>query len=385
MPVSDILIKNGEVIDPASGARSRMDVAISGDRIVSMAPALGVGQAKQTYDASGKLVVPGLIDLHTHLGFEVHRKVVAAVDVCPQAGVTAAVDMGSVGAFTFPWYRQRVLETCPVRLFSFINISSIGTIAIHQPYYVNYYADGVYLDREDTARTIDENRDYVLGIKVFGTATMAGEWVLPALRAAREVADLTHVPIAVHVSKEPPPLDEILALLRQGDMITHSYTPLEQGILDADGKVRAVVREARERGVLFDLGHGSGSFTFETARKAMEQGFLPDTISTDVYYSNVDGPVKDLPTTMGKFLALGLPIEEVLSRVTTAPAKAMGRPDLGALREGGPADLAVLSLQEGRFGYIDSRKQVVEGPWKIECELTVCRGQLIYRKEHAHD
>jgi dihydroorotase len=380
MPPYDLLIRGGELIDPASGLRGKRDLAIIDDRIVAIEPELPLDSAAQVVSAQNDLVVPGLIDLHTHLGFEIHRQVVSAEQVCPSAGVTAAVDMGSTGAFTFPWYRERVLERCSVRLLAFINMSSIGTIAIHNPYYVDYYVDGAYLDVEDTARTIEENRDYIRGIKVFGTSRMVGQWALPALRAARQVADAVDVPIAVHVSVEPPTLEEILALLRPGDIITRSYTPLDQGILDSAGRIRPAVREARERGVLFDLGHGAGSFSFETARKAMAQDFLPDCISTDVYSANTESPVKDMTTTLGKFLNLGLSLEEILSRVTINPAQAIGRPDLGRLQVGGPADVSVLSLQGGRYRYIDSRKEILEGPWQIACKLAVCRGQVIFQQ-----
>ncbi|MFH1084798.1 MAG: amidohydrolase/deacetylase family metallohydrolase [Chloroflexota bacterium] len=342
MPLYDLLIRGGEVWLPDGGGRRALDVAIAGERIAALGPGLPTAEARQVFDARGGLVTPGLIDLHTHLGFEVHRRVVAPEDVCPASGVTTAVDMGSVGAFAFPWYRERVLERTAIRLFAFINIASLGTTAIHTPYYVEHY--GEYVDVADTRRMIEENRARIRGIKVFATGAMVGEWALPALRAARQVGDATGVPVAVHISVAPPSLAEILELLRPGDIITHTLTPHNQGILDAQGLVLPEVRAARARGVLFDQGHGSGSFSFDVARRAMAQGFLPDSISTDVYYANIERPVKDLLTTMSKFLNLGLSLEDVLQRVTANPARAISAPELGQLAVGGPADVAVLAL-----------------------------------------
>lgn len=378
MPKVDLLIKGGEVIDPASKTRGKLDVAVSQGRIAAIGPDLPLDAASQV-DATGKLVVPGLIDLHTHLGFELHTVVLDPDDVCPPAGVTAAVDMGSTGAFTFPWYRERVLSRTLVRLFPFINIASIGAIAIHTPYYVDNY--GRYIDVRDTVRMIQENRQYIRGIKVFATDKMVGEWALMAVRAARQVGDEVGLPVAVHVSALPPPLEEILDLLHEGDILTHSFTPHDQGILDARGQIRSSVREARQRGVFFDLGHGAGSFAYHVARKALEQDFLPDTISTDLYYANVDQPVKDLPTTLSKFLNLGLSLEETLARATCNPARLIGENTLGVLQVGGPADIALLTLQQGEFSYVDCVQQTLTGPWKLECAMTIARGKIIYPRE----
>ena len=381
MPQYDLLVKGGEVIDPHSGFRGRRDLAVLGERIAALEPEIPSSQAVRVIDASGNLVVPGLIDLHTHLGFEVHRQVVYAEDHCPPSGVTTAVDMGSTGAFTFPWYKDRVLEPCGVRLLEFINIASIGTIAIHTPYYVAHY--GEYIDTQDTLRMIEENRDMIRGIKVFGSGAMVGEWPLPALRAARQVADQVDLPIAVHISDQPPTLEEILELLRSGDIITHSFTPHDQTILDGGGTVRPAVWEARQRGVLFDLGHGSGSFAFDVARKALAQSFLPDAISTDLYYANAESPVKDLLTTVGKLLNLGMDLQDCLARVTCNPARAIREPQLGRLQVGGPADLALLTLCEiqpsaGHIRYVDSVNEALEGRLGLECALTLFGGQIVY-------
>lgn len=374
----DLLIKGGEVVIPATSTKGRLDVAIADGRIVAIKADIPPTEAKQVVDAKGKLVVPGLIDLHTHLGFELHTQVVDANHYCPAAGVTTAIDQGSTGAFTFPWFRERAIGRAVTRLRAFINIASLGTIAIHKPYYVDFY--GRYIDIDDTVRTIQENRAHIWGIKVFATSAMVGQWALGAVRAAVQVGEAVGLPVTVHVSVAPPSTEEVLNLLRPGDIITHTYTPYDQGILDDQGRLKACVREARERGVLFDLGHGAGSFTFAVARQAIEQGFLPDTISTDVYYSNLDGPVYDLPTTLSKFLNLGLPLEDVLARATCNAARALNRPQLGTLQLASPADVTILRLHEGRFSFVDSRQEVLTGRWKLECEATIFGGKIVYQR-----
>ena len=381
MPKYDLLLSGGHVFDSVSATFMEADIAISGNAIQSIAARIAASSAKQVIGVRGKLVTPGLIDLHTHLGFELHTKVIQPNDVCPPAGVTTAVDMGSTGAFTFPWYRDQVINTAKVRLFEFINIASLGTISIHTPYYVANY--GRYVDEADTIRTIKENREFIRGIKVFMAGTMVGEWALSSLRAARRVSEATGVPVAVHISDSPPALHEILALLAPGDIVTHCFTSHDQGILDPLGKLWPEVLAARERGVLFDLGHGAGSFAYSVARKALAQGFVPDTFSTDVYYANINGPVYDLPTTLSKLINLGVPLERVLQAATCNPAQILRRPNLGVLKVGGPADIAVLDLQEGEFTFMDVLKESLTGKWNLRCELTLCQGNIIYQRGAA--
>jgi dihydroorotase len=381
MPKYDLLLSGGRVFDSASATFMDADIAIVGNTIQSIAARIAASSAKQVIGVRGKLVTPGLIDLHTHLGFELHTKVIQPNDVCPHAGVTTAIDMGSTGAFTFPWYRDQVINTAVVRLFEFINIASLGTISIHTPYYVENY--GRYVDVADTIRTIKENREHIRGIKVFMAGSMVGEWALSSLRAARRVSEATGVPVAVHISDSPPALPEILALLEAGDVVTHCFTSHDQGILDPQGKLWPQVVAARERGVLFDLGHGAGSFAYKIARQALAQGFIPDTLSTDIYYANINGPVYDLPTTLSKLLNLGVPLERVLQAATRNPAQVIRRPDLGVLKVDGPADVAVLDLQEGEFTFKDVLKESLTGKWNLKCDLTLCQGKIIYQRGAA--
>jgi len=378
VPEYDLIIRGGDVLDPATGRRRRADVAVYDGRIAAIAPDLPETCA-ETLNATGALVVPGLIDLHAHLGFKLHGQLVVPDEVCPPSGVTTAVDMGTTGAFTISWHRENAVAASRTRLLAFVNIASIGTIGAHSPYYVQRY--GEYIDVPDTIRAIEAHREHVRGIKVFAASQLIGDWALYALDAAREVASASGLPIAVHVSGEEPPLEEILPRLRRGDIMTHTYTPHPQGILDAHGHVRAVVRDARSRGVLFDVGHGAGSFSFDVARRALDQGFAPDTISTDLYYLNRVSPVRDLATTVSKFLNLGMPLADVLRRTTLNPAGALGEEELGRLTVGGPADAALLDVEEGAFQFVDTLGNTLEGKSRLVCRATVRAGEVIYRWE----
>ncbi len=378
MPEYDLLIRGGDVIDPASGLHERLDLAVNDGRIAALSDAIDAASARKTLDASGSLVVPGLIDLHAHLGFALHGVVVEADDVCPPSGVTTAVDMGTVGAFTMPWYVERTLSRTSTRLLSFINIASIGLIGGHTDCYTERY--GKHLDVQDTIRTIETYRDHIRGIKTFGASALTGQWPIAGLKAAREVADAVDLPICVHVSGDEPPLDQVLSFLHEGDIMTHTFTPHAQRILDGRGRILDAVRDARARGVLFDVGHGAGSFSFDIARRALDQGFVPDTISTDLYFKNVDHPVKDLQTTLAKFLALGLSLEDVLVRATVHPADAISEPALGRLNVGGTADVAVIRVKEGRWTFTDVLEQTLEGGQRIVCQATIRQGELTWEK-----
>jgi len=271
-----------------------------------------------------------------------------------------------------------VLSHTVTRLLAFINIASIGLIGGHTDCYTERY--GKHLDVEETIRTIGEHSEYVRGIKCFAASALTGKWPLAALKAARQVADAVGLPICVHVSGDEPPLDQVLPFLQQGDIMTHTYTPHAQRILDERGRLLDVVRDARARGVLFDVGHGAGSFSFDVARRAMDQDFLPDTISTDLYFKNVDAPVKDLQTTLSKFLNLGLSLEEVLTRATINPAGAIRKDSLGRLRVGDVADIAILRVERGNWVFADVLERTIEGSRRIVCQTTVRGGEITFEK-----
>jgi dihydroorotase len=223
-----------------------------------------------------------------------------------------------------------------------------------------------------------KNRDIILGIKVYVGSNMNGRYSLDFLKVGRELCDQFQIPMMVHISMAPPETTEVMALLKKGDVVTHCFNAHSLGIMDKEGRLKPGVKEARERGVLFDVGHGAGSFNFEIARKALAAGFPPDVISTDLYNVNLNGPVYDMPTTLTKFLALGMSLEEVLARGTLAPAKAIGRvPGMGTLEVGAPGDIALLALEEGEFRLVDSQRNTVTTNKKLASRLTICRGKRL--------
>jgi dihydroorotase len=229
-----------------------------------------------------------------------------------------------------------------------------------------------------TGEAATANRDIILGIKVYVGSNMNGRYSLDFLKIAREVGDRFKLPLMAHISFAPPETPEVMELMRAGDVVTHCFNTHTLGILDQAGNFKAGVKEARARGVLFDVGHGAGSFNFNIARRAMDAGFLPDTISTDLYNINTAGPVYDLPTTLSKFLHLGMGLEDVLVRATANPARIINRvPGLGTLETGAPADISLLAVEEGQFQLMDSQKNSVTAVRRLVSRLTVARGRRL--------
>lgn len=373
----DLLIKGGEVLDPGRELREKLDVALAGGKVAALERDIPAAKAGEVFDASGKIVTPGLIDLHAHLGWPVHEEAVPVDPTCGRSGVTTVVDAGSSGAFTFPWFRQQVIEKAKTRVLPFLNICAIGVIGVHTPFYIERAIK--YADVEEAVRTVEENRELIAGIKVFAAQNMVGEHGLENLRLAREVVDKTNLPLMVHISVAPPTLSEVLPLMRRGDILTHSFTTHSQRILDGEGRLREEVQEAWEgRGIILDIGHGAGSFNFEIAEAVFAQGFKPDCISTDLYSGNVRGPVYDLPTTMSKFLHVGMSLEEIILAATTRPAEALGKKgELGRLEVGGVGDVAVFELLEGEFEFYDAQGNRRVGNRKLVNILTVRGGEII--------
>ena len=373
----DILIRGGRVLDPGGDLSGDLDVAIEGEKIAAIGPDLPTEDAGQVIDASGLLVTPGLIDLHTHVYWGGSSLGIEPDPVCARSGVCTIVDAGTSHAGSFKGFRRFIMEPAHGRVYGFLHVTPSIRPGVDPTEFPRS-------QKRATMRTVDENRDRLLGIKVFAAFNMVREQAMPLLELAREICDELKVPIMVHVGFAPPDLKEVLNLLREGDILTHSFTGHANRPIGPDGRVRPEVVEARARGVIIDIGHGSGSFSFEVARAMLDQGQPPDTISTDLYAANVDGPVFDLPTTISKFLNLGMSLEEVLLRVTAQPArrirpaKGMG---LGTLRVGGAADVALLEVQEGTFEFADAHRGKMTGDRRIVSRLTVCRGRPMEKQE----
>jgi dihydroorotase len=368
----DILIRNGEVLDPGRRFRQRVDLAVADGRIAALAENIPPERAAEVIDARGLLVTPGLIDLHTHCYHGGTGLSIEADPIAARSGVTTWVDAGSFGSDQVEGFRRFVVVPQQARIFGYIHL---------YPNLRNPDVDVVKYVRSEMRRTAQAalaNRDIVLGVKVYVGANMNGRYSLDFLKIARELGDQHKLPLMAHISFAPPETPQVMELMRSGDIVTHCFNTHTLGILDTAGNFKAGVKEARARGVLFDVGHGVGSFNFAIARKALEAGFLPDTISTDLYNINTAGPVYDMPTTLSKFLYLGMSLEDVLLRATANPARVISRvPGLGTLEVGAPADISLLAIEEGQFQLVDSQKISVTAAKRIVSRLTIARGRRL--------
>ena len=369
----DLIIKGGTVIAPSQNRHEILDVALADGKIAALESDIPATQAQQVIDASGKLVTPGLIDLHTHVYWGATSTGLAPDPICARSGVTTIVDAGSANAHTFAGFRRFIIEPAHCRIFAFLHATPYPRPGVDPIAYAKSNIPA-------TIKVIEENRDVILGLKLFVAGNMVGDYGFGLLQIAREIADNIQLPIMAHIGFSPPPLRDILSLLRQGDIVTHSFNGHDNRIIDDGGNIRPEVLEARERGVLLDIGHGAGSFSFETAKAMLKQNQYPDIISTDLYTANINGPVYDLPTTLSKFLNLGMSIDEVISAATERPAQIIHQLEgLGKLQIGGLGDLAIFDLLEGEFEFFDCHRQKLVGYQKLSNVKTICRGQLIDR------
>jgi dihydroorotase len=373
----DLLVKGGKVVDPSQGLSALRDIGIRDGKVVALAENLSATQATQVLDARGKVVTPGLIDVHVHVYDGVAPLGIPADPNCIAKGVTTVVDAGSAGAHTFPGFRRHVVNVVDTRVFALLNISVVGQSTLSQDNPYGELLNLGYANPKLAIRTIEQNRDVILGVKVRLSRPIAGENDLQALKLAKEAASAVNLPLMVHIGDTHTPLPTILSEMTKGDVVTHSFRGGNGGILDDGGSVLKEVRSAMARGVNLDVGHGAGSFAFDTAEKAFKQGVTPGTISSDVHQFNVNGPVFDLATTLSKFLHLGLSLEEVIQRASTNPANLFGFPKgLGTLKVGSEADVALFSLVEGDFQFEDSVKQTRLGHRKLVPVATVKAGRI---------
>ncbi len=368
----DIVIKNGELRDPASQLRRKGDLGILDGKIAAVGAEIPAAQGLDVIDANGLYVTPGLVDLHTHCFHGGTGLGVEADPIAARSGVTTWVDAGSFAWDTTAGFRRFVVQPQQSRIFGFVYLYPSSRDPSLDP--VQY----VRKQMRQTGETAAANKDIILGVKFQVGANMNGRYSYDFLKIARELCDRYHLPLMAHISFAPPETDQVMELMRPGDVVTHVYNHHTLGILDDSGKVKRSVVEARARGVWMDLGHGLGSFNFETARRALDAGFPPDSISTDIYNLNIHGPVYDMPTTMSKLLYLGMSFEDVLLRSTSNPARVIGRiPMLGTLQVGAPADVALLAIEEGSFQLVDSQKNTVTAKQRIVSRLTICRGKRL--------
>ena len=350
MAEHDLVLKGGRVIDPANGFDRVTDVAFAGGKVAAVGDGLTGTEAR---DVAGHIVCPGLIDLHTHVYWGGTSLGIDAEAYCRQSAVTTAVDAGTAGPGNFAGFRAHVIEPSPVRILPYLHISHAGIFGFSKRVMVGESEDIRLMDPVTAVEVAEANRDMIVGIKVRLGRHASGIHGFTPYEYARQVADQTGLPMMVHIDEPPPSYEAVVERLRSGDVLTHCFRPFPNTPLAPDGTVKPEVLAARERGVIFDVAHGMGSFGFATARGMLAAGFPPDVISSDIHELCIRGPAFDQITTMAKFLHLGMGLDEVIRRSTVEPARAVGRPDLGTLAAGAAGDAAVLALEEGEFDLWD--------------------------------
>lgn len=376
-PQYDLLLKGGRVIDPKNNIDEVRDVAIRGDRIAAVAPNLPVATAKKTIDVSSLYVTPGLVDIHVHVFtqsapgtvYESESSVIPD-HACFRTAVTTVVDAGTTGWRSFPDLRRRIIDRSRARVLAMLNI--VGTGMMNNEVEQN----PVDMEPEKTAAMAKQHPDVIVGIK-------SAHWRQPtftSVERAVEAGRLANLPVMVDFGSflpERPYQQMVLEILRPGDMSTHFYR-VPAPLLDQSEKMLPYLETARRRGVKFDVGHGGGSFYFRQAEPLVKQGFWPDSISTDLHGGSINGAMIDMLNVMSKFLALGVPMKEVIRQSTTNPATQVKRPDLGQIAPGAEADIAVLRVDSGNFGFVDVRGGRITGTGRLGCEMTVRAGKIVF-------
>ena len=376
----DLLVTDGEVVDPSAGLKGLLDVAISGGKIVEVARSLPKSEARRTINARGLLVTPGLVDIHAHIFVNAHDMGGHTDHFCQASGVTTLCDAGSTGSATFAGLRQVIDREVRTRTRAFVNLSAIGIVGTSRGGELSHFP---YADPEGCARTIAENPDLAIGVKLRYGPGLVWEHTTEPVKLARRTAATAGVPLMIHITDSPIPLPDILAELAPGDIITHCYHGRANGIMGAEKQfILKEVVEAQRHGIIFDCAHGRNHFSFPMIEKALDQGFLPDTISTDLTFGSATrGPVWDLTTTMSKLLHFGMSLEELVRRATAVPAKILGyEGTIGTLRPGANADVALLERRAGNFAMTDSDGNTVTAKERLIARTTLKDGRVWYER-----
>lgn len=364
-PRYDLLLKGGRVVDPRNRVDGTRDVAIRDGLIAAVTETIEPALATKVQDVSGLLVVPGLIDLHTHLYHAVTTYGVEPDPIARRSAVTTMVDAGSAGAGNFAGFRTFVADRAQCRVLAYLNISYPGIFAFDRDFMFGEARVEGLLSIDRCVAVAQRHRDLVVGVKVRLGGGTSGDIGLLALDRAVAAAERLGLPVMTHIGKPPPSYAEILARLRPGDVLTHCFRPAPNAPVDAQGAVLPALVAARRRGVLFDIGHGMGAFGFASAEAALAAGFVPDIISSDVHLLSVEGPAFDLLHTMSKLLACGLALTDTVAKVTDAPARALGRHDLGHLAPGAVADVSLVDIVDARFPFVDVSGVTREGSFLL--------------------
>jgi dihydroorotase len=373
----DLLIRNGHVIDPKNNRDAKMDIAVKGGKIAKVAVGIAPEQAVKVVDAEGLIVVPGLIDIHTHVfvGGKPETFADGFLSVSPddftlKAGVTTVVDAGTSGWRNFPVFKEHVIDKSKTRVLAFLNIAGNGMSG--SPGEQDVSDMDVYM----TALVIKKNPDILVGVKIGHYE--GSDWT-PFDRAL-DAAAQSNTPLFVECHLPQFSLEDQLKKMRPGDIITHSFEKIEERmpVVDEQGKLRSFVIDAQKRGILFDLGHGGAGFWFSVALPAMKEGLAPNSFGSDLHRFSMNAGMKDMLNIMSKYMAMGLSLREVVERASWNAARSIHQYNLGNLSEDNVADIAVLRVRDGHFGFIDAGGNVIPGTKKLEAELTVRNGKIVW-------
>jgi dihydroorotase len=371
----DLILRGGRVIDPSQRLDAVTDVAFAGGKVARLGAKLEAGPGTDVRDVTGSIVSPGLIDLHTHVYWGGTSLGIDAEEFCRTSGVTTSVDTGSAGPGNFAGFRKHVIEPSQVRILAYLHVSHAGIFGFSDRVMVGESGDLRLMNPIDAVEVANANRDVIVGIKVRVGLHASGTSGAVPLRIALEVADAVGMPLMAHIDHPPPSYEEVIEMLRPGDVLTHAFRPFPNSPATHQGTVKREVLEARKRGVKFDIGHGKGSFAFKTARAMLANSFLPDTISSDVHQLCINGPAFDQVTTMSKFLCIGMELGDVIAASTVNAAMALKRPELGSLKPGSVGDATILSIKEGRFDYVDVVGEHLDGDRRISSDGVVVAGR----------
>ncbi len=373
----DLLIKNGRVIDPKNQRDAKIDVAIKDGKIAKTSADIPASQAKKVVDATGMLVTPGLIDIHTHVfvgskpdTFADGFSSVSPDDFTFRSGVTTVVDAGTSGWRNFPVFKEHVIDKSQTRVLAFLNIAGSGMSGNPDQ------QDVQDMDPKMTSLAIQKYPEIIVGVKIGHYE--GSEWT--PFDKALETGRLANVPVFVECHLPQLSLEGQLSRMRPGDIITHSFEKVSErmSVVDEQGKVRPFVMDAKKKGILFDVGHGGAGFWFSEALPALQQGLLPNSFGTDLHRFSMNAGMKSMLNVMSKYMAMGMSLEDIITRATWNAAKSIKREDLGNLSEGSVADVTVLSLLQGSFGFTDAGGNKITGDRKLEAELTVRGGKIVW-------
>jgi dihydroorotase len=375
MPMQfDLILRNGRVLDPGTGHDWVTDIAFAGGKVAAVG--LLDGTAEQVRDVTGCIVMPGMIDFHTHVYWGGTSISIDADALARRCGTTTWLDVGSAGPGNFAGFRKHVIEPSQTRILAYLHVSHAGIFGFSPTVMVGESQDLRLMDTARCAEVALEHPDVIRGIKVrIGVNTSGLNGMAPLFHAI-EAADRAGLPVMCHIDNPPPRYTDVLAELRPGDVLTHCYRPFPNAPIHADGRVKEACWQARERGVVFDIGHGKGSFTFAVAEAMLAAGFPPDIISSDVHVLCIDGPAYDNLVTMSKFLCLGMDLTEIVRAVTLAPARLLKRLDLADLKPGSTGDATVLRIEDGAFVFTDVLNQTMTGRQRFALDSMVVAGRL---------